>query len=156
MRKLWLEKMAVFTWLGPDYLGGSTRMAWGPKCQCGLTFRPILWPFPHQPYWPIVAHMSNYGSIWATKTFLFLDQSLANFFHPTWLLSKKYQKCGLEPDFKLESDFKFSRLKFFWGTPVPLGVCDSKPSSISSASKNLRSQRPLRAEITIGSFGGAD
>ena len=31
-------------------------------------------------------------------------------------------------------DFKFSRLFFLWGgTPVPLGVCASKPSSISSA-----------------------
>jgi len=44
-------------------------------------------------------------------------------------------------------DFKFSRLKFFWGTPVPLGVCASKPSSISSACKNMRAQHPLRAEI---------
>jgi len=43
--------------------------------------------------------------------------------------------------------FKFSRLKFFGGTPVPLGVCASKPSSISCACKNMRAQHPLRAEI---------
>jgi len=48
-------------------------------------------------------------------------------------------------DFK--PDFKFSRLKFFWWTPVPLGVCASKPSLISSACKNLRAQHPVRAEI---------
>jgi len=41
---------------------------------------------------------------------------------------------------------KFSRLKFFWGTVDPLGVCASKPWSIWSACKNSRG-RPLRAEI---------
>ena len=46
-----------------------------------------------------------------------------------------------------EPDFKFSRLNFFGGTPVPLGVCASKPSSISSACKNLRAEHPVRAEI---------
>ena len=46
-----------------------------------------------------------------------------------------------------KSDIKFSRLKFFWGNPVPLRECASKPSSISSACKNMRAQHPLRAEI---------
>jgi len=32
-------------------------------------------------------------------------------------------------------NFKFSRLKFFWGTPVPLRVCAIKAWSISSACK---------------------
>ena len=44
-------------------------------------------------------------------------------------------------------DFKFSRLQFFRGTPVPLGVCAIKPSSISNACKNFRAQHPLGAEI---------
>jgi len=44
-------------------------------------------------------------------------------------------------------DFKFSPLKFFGGTLVPLWVRASKPSSISSAYKNLRAQHPLRAKI---------
>jgi len=35
-------------------------------------------------------------------------------------------------------NFKFLQLKFFGGTPVFLGMCASKPSSISSACKNLR------------------
>ena len=44
-------------------------------------------------------------------------------------------------------NFKFSRLIFFWGTPVPVGMCASKTWSISSACKNLRSKHPLRAEM---------
>ena len=46
-----------------------------------------------------------------------------------------------------KANFKFSRFKFFWETPVPLRVCAIKAWSISSACKNLRAQHPLRAEI---------
>ena len=44
-------------------------------------------------------------------------------------------------------NFKFSRLKFFGGTPVRLWVCATKASSMSSACKNFRAQHSLRAEI---------
>ena len=44
-------------------------------------------------------------------------------------------------------DFLFCRLKFFGGTPAPLGVCASKAWPISSACKNFRAQHPLRVEI---------
>ena len=44
-------------------------------------------------------------------------------------------------------NFKFSRLKFFWGTPLLVPVCASKAWSICSACKNFRAQHPLRAEI---------
>jgi len=44
-------------------------------------------------------------------------------------------------------NFKFSRLKFFGGTPVPVGVCARYLRSISSAYKNFRAQHPLMAEI---------
>jgi len=44
-------------------------------------------------------------------------------------------------------NFKFSRLEFFGGTPVPLRVCAIKAWSISSACKNLRAQCNLRAEL---------
>jgi len=44
-------------------------------------------------------------------------------------------------------NFKFSRLTIFGETPVPVGVCASKASSISSACKNIRAQHPLWAEI---------
>ena len=44
-------------------------------------------------------------------------------------------------------NFKFSRSKVFAGTPVPIWVCAIKAWSISSASKNLRGQHPLRAEM---------
>ena len=44
-------------------------------------------------------------------------------------------------------NYKFSRLKNFGGTPVPVGVCASKAWSISSACKNMRAQHPLWAEI---------
>jgi len=37
-------------------------------------------------------------------------------------------------------NFKFSRLKNFGGTPVPVGVCASKAWSISSACKNMRAE----------------
>jgi len=47
----------------------------------------------------------------------------------------------------IKPNFKFSRLKFFGKTPVPVRVCASKAWSISSACKILRAQRPLRAEI---------
>ena len=43
--------------------------------------------------------------------------------------------------------FKFSRLKFFWGTPVPVVVCANKAWSICNACKNLRGQHPPKAEM---------
>jgi len=46
-----------------------------------------------------------------------------------------------------KANFKFSRLKFFWGTPVPLQVCAIKVCAISSACINFRAQNPLGAEI---------
>ena len=77
-------------------------------------------------------------------------------YHP-YLTARRMEKfCGDTPispevlfahTLNFKPDFKFSRLKFFGGTPVPLGVCASKPSSISSACKNMRAQHPLRAEI---------
>jgi len=44
-------------------------------------------------------------------------------------------------------NFTFSRLQFFGGSLVPVGMCDSKAWLISSTCKNLRAQHPLRAEI---------
>jgi len=44
-------------------------------------------------------------------------------------------------------NIKFSRLKNFGETPVPVRVCASKAWSISSAYKNMRAQHPLWAEI---------
>jgi len=46
-----------------------------------------------------------------------------------------------------KANFKFPRLTFFGGTPVPAGVCASKAWSICSACKNMRGQHPLRAVI---------
>ena len=47
----------------------------------------------------------------------------------------------IEPNtLNFKPNFKFSRLNFFQGTPVPLGVCASKAWSISSACKNFRAQ----------------
>ena len=45
------------------------------------------------------------------------------------------------------SNFKFSRLKIFGVTPVPVVVCASKAWSICKACKNLRGQHPPRAEM---------
>ena len=44
-----------------------------------------------------------------------------------------------------QPNFKFSRLKFFGGTPVPLRVCAIKAWAISSAYINFRAQHPLMA-----------
>ena len=44
-------------------------------------------------------------------------------------------------------NFKFLRLEFFGGTPVPLRVCAMKAWSISSACKIFGAQHLLRAEI---------
>jgi len=44
-------------------------------------------------------------------------------------------------------NFKFSSSFFLGGTPVPVWVCVSKSSAISSAYKNLRAHHPVRAEI---------
>ena len=49
------------------------------------------------------------------------------------------------PNFK--PNYKFSRLHFFGGTSVPVWVCASKASSISSACKNFRAHHPIMAEI---------
>jgi len=39
-------------------------------------------------------------------------------------------------------NFKFSRLNFLGGTPIPVVLCAIKPWSISSACKNLKGQHP--------------
>jgi len=44
-------------------------------------------------------------------------------------------------------NFKFSRLKFFGGTPLSVRVCASRAFSICSVCKNFRAQHPLMAEI---------
>ena len=46
-----------------------------------------------------------------------------------------------------KANFKFSRLKFFGRTHVPLRVCAIKAWAISSACINFRAQHPLWAEI---------
>jgi len=54
----------------------------------------------------------------------------------------------IEPNtLNFRQNFKFSRLKFFWGTPLPVLVCASKAWSICSACKDFRAQHPLRAKI---------
>ena len=50
-------------------------------------------------------------------------------------------------------------VKNCWGTPVPGGVCATKPWSFSSACKNLSQQRPLVAKIWSFEkvdFGGSE
>ena len=46
-----------------------------------------------------------------------------------------------------KSNFKFSRLNFFGGTPVLVLVCASKAWSICNACKNLSRQHPPRAKM---------
>ena len=44
-------------------------------------------------------------------------------------------------------NFKFSGLKFFGETPLPVRMCASRAWPICSACKNFRAQHPLMAEI---------
>jgi len=46
-------------------------------------------------------------------------------------------------------NFKFSRLKNFLGTPVPVVVCASKVWSICNACRNLRRQHPPRPNCSL-------
>jgi len=46
-------------------------------------------------------------------------------------------------------NFKFSRLKNFLGTPIPVGVCASKAWSISCACKNMRAQHPYGLKYSL-------
>ena len=50
-------------------------------------------------------------------------------------------------NFKANFYFKFSRLIFLVGDPVPLRVCAIKPWAISSPFINFRAQHPVGAEI---------
>ena len=50
-------------------------------------------------------------------------------------------------DFK--PNFKFSRLNFLRGTPVPIAVCPSKTWSICNACKNLRGQHPQGPKCSL-------
>ena len=82
-------------------------------------------------------------------------QKLYQFYHP-YLTARRMEKfCEDTPissevlfahTLNFKPDFKFLRLKFL-GDPRPSWGVRSKPSSISSACKNLRAQHPLRAEI---------
>jgi len=46
-------------------------------------------------------------------------------------------------------NFTFSRLKFFWGTPVPVVVCASKAWLICNACKNMRGQHPQGPKCSL-------
>jgi len=77
-------------------------------------------------------------------------QKLYTRYHPC--LEKFHEDIPTSPEvigvhtLNFKPNFKFSRLEFFEGTPVPLRVCAIKAWSISSACKNLRAQHPLRVE----------
>jgi len=68
-------------------------------------------------------------------------------------LKKFYEDTPTSPEviepntLNFRPNFKFSRLKLFGGTLVPLGVCASKPWSISSSCKTIEGAAPLRAEM---------
>jgi len=77
-------------------------------------------------------------------------------YHPclaTRRLEKFHEDIPTSPEvigvhtLNFKPNFKFSRLEFCWGTPVPLRVCAIKAWSISSACKIFGAQHPLCAEI---------
>ena len=71
--------------------------------------------------------------------------------HVDWI--KFHEDTPIRPEvivahtLNFRPNFKFSRLKFFRGTPVPVGVYARLLWSISSVCKNFRMQHPLRAEM---------
>jgi len=68
-----------------------------------------------------------------------MENVLRGYFH--------YPEVIVAITLNFKPNFKFSRLNFFGGTPVPLQVCAIKAWSISSACKILRAQHPVWAEI---------
>ena len=82
-----------------------------------------------------------------TSSFLFVDQSSSR------RVEKFREDILTSPEdiraqtLNFKANFKFSPLKMFGGTPVPVVVCAIKPWSISSVCKNLRGQHPLKAEM---------
>jgi len=83
-------------------------------------------------------------------------QKLYARYHPciaTRRLEKFHEDIPTSPEvigvhtLNFKANFKFSRLEFFGGTPVPLRVCTIKAWSISRACKIFGAQHPLGAEI---------
>jgi len=84
-------------------------------------------------------------------------QKLYPFYHPctsrhvAWKMF--YEDTSISPEvlvahtLNFKPNFKFPRLKFFGGTPVPVVVCASKAWSICNACKNFWGQHPPRAEM---------
>ena len=68
-----------------------------------------------------------------------MENVLRGYFH--------YPEVIVAITLNFKPNFKFSRLNFFGGTPVPLQVCAIKAWSISSACKIFGAQHPLWAEI---------
>ena len=100
----------------------------------GRFFSPsqILWGRPSKSYTNVMTHAS---------------------WHVLWKMF-----CGDTPTspevivantLNFKPNFKFSGLKFFGATPVPLRVCAIKVWSISSAYKIFRAQHPLWAENSL-------
>ena len=71
--------------------------------------------------------------------------------HVVWKMFRGDTRTGPEVigvhTLNFKPNYKFSRLEFFWGTPVPLRLCAIKAWSMSSACKNFRAQHLPRAEI---------
>jgi len=80
-------------------------------------------------------------------TFLFVDQSSSRG------LEKFVENIPTIPEvigvhtLNFKPNFKFSSFFGGRGTPVPVWLCVSKFSAISSEYKNLRAHHPARAEI---------
>ena len=84
-------------------------------------------------------------------------QKLYQFYHPYLTarrMEKFYEDTPISPEvifahtLNFKSDFKFLRLKFL-GDPRPSWGVRSKPSSISSAFKNLRGQHPQGPKCSL-------
>jgi len=80
-------------------------------------------------------------------TFLFVDQSSPRG------LEKFREDIPTSPEvieahaLNFKPNFECSRLQFFGGTPVPVGVCASKPGSIPNACKNLKGSTPIGRNV---------
>ena len=101
--------------------------------------------------------MPDFGHFFALPNFKgqALQKLYARYHH--WLTTRRLDKiCDDIPisfevmnahTLNFKSNFKFSRLNFLGGAPIPIGVCASKLWSIYSSCKNLRVQHLLRVEI---------
>ena len=126
-----------------------------------LRFRLLIrWPFPEIFAIKVESYQKsrrNFGCFLALPNFRRPSfQKLYSRYHyclATRRLEKFHEDIPTSPEvitvhtLNFKPNFKFSRLKFFRGSPLAVVECASKCCSICKSCKNLRGSTPPRVEI---------